>query len=47
MKKEFDFFDELYFESHNEARINFYYSGHGKEGGIQLSDFVIKYDEAV
>ena len=47
MKKEFDFFDKSYFETHNEAHINFYYTGHGKVGGIFLADFNIKYDEAV
>ena len=34
MKKEFDFYDHEYFENHNEARINFFYSGHGKIGRI-------------
>ena len=47
MRKEFEFYDEEYFKFHGEARINFYYSGHGKEGGIQVSDFVFKYDEAI
>ena len=47
MKKEFQFFDTEYFKNHNEAQINFYYSGHGNDGTIQLSDFQIKYIDAV
>ena len=39
MKKEFDFFDDEYFKNHNEANINYYYSGHGMIGSIQLADF--------
>ena len=47
MTKEFNFFDEDYFKNHDEAVINFYYSGHGEYGKIQLADLEIKYDEAI
>ena len=47
MRKEFEFFDNVYFRTHNEAKINYYYSGHGKKGGIQTADFLYKYYEII
>ena len=47
MEAEFKFFDKKYFENHSEARINFYYSGHGLIDKIHLADFELNYDEAV
>ena len=47
MRKEFGFFDSEYFKNHTEAKVNFYYSGHGREDGIQTADFVVPYEEPI
>ena len=35
----------MYFENHNQAKINIYYSGHGEIGKIKLNDFDLKHLE--
>ena len=47
ISKEFEFFDTHFFETHLEARINIYYSGHGKLGKIHLADFDFEYWDIV
>ena len=48
ISKEFNFFDKEYFKNHDKAKINFFYSGHGrKDAAIGLVDFSCKYLEIV
>ena len=45
LKAEITFFDKAYFNdrTNKEARISFYYTGHGEIGSIKFLDFDVKY----
>ena len=47
--REFTFFELAYFDArtNKEARISFYYTGHGEIGLIKLIDFNLTYKELI